>query len=152
MPTPSSAPTVVVASGYFDPLHYGHVEYLQRSKALGTTLVVIVNNDEQARQKKGQPFMPARERVKLVRSLECVDVAIEACDKDRTVIETLKLVHPDVFTNGGDQTNESIPEAKVCRELNIRMVDELGYKIQSSSYLIAKSRGEKVVHKNDPNQ
>jgi cytidyltransferase-like protein len=152
MPTPSSAPTVVVASGYFDPLHYGHVEYLQRSKALGTTLVVIVNNDEQARQKKGQPFMPARERVKLVRSLGCVDVAIEACDKDRTVIETLKLVHPDVFTNGGDQTNESIPEAKVCRELNIRMVDELGYKIQSSSYLIAKSRGEKVVHKNDPNQ
>lgn len=152
MPKLSDAPTVVVASGYFDPLHYGHVEYLQKSKSLGTTLVVIVNNDEQARQKKGQPFMPARERVKLVRSLECVDVAIEACDKDRTVIETLKLIHPDVFTNGGDQTNESIPESEVCRELNIRMVDELGYKIQSSSYLIAKSRGEKVVHKNDPNQ
>lgn len=64
---------VVVCSGYFDPMHCGHVEYLQKSKALGTHLIVIVNNDDQARQKKGKPFMPARERIKLVRSFECVD-------------------------------------------------------------------------------
>ncbi|CAK9017099.1 unnamed protein product [Durusdinium trenchii] len=91
---------VVVASGYFDPLHYGHIEYLERSRDLGDKLLVIVNNDIQAADKKGQPFMPARERVKLVRSLACVDAAIEAIDKDQTVRRTLRILHPDVFTNG----------------------------------------------------
>ena len=133
---------VVVASGYFDPLHYGHVEYLQQAKSLGSTLVVIVNNDRQAAQKKGQPFMQASERVKLVRSLACVDVALEACDDDRSVKKTLRLLHPDVFTNGGDQNNDSIPEAELCRELGIELVDGLGEKIQSSSFLIAKSRAK----------
>lgn len=131
---------VIVASGYFDPLHYGHVEYLQRSKAMGKTLIVIVNNDHQASLKKGRPFMPASERVKLVRSLACVDVAIEACDKDRTVCETLKLIHPDIFTNGGDQFNGSIPEKTICDQLNIELVDGLGEKIQSSSFLISQAQ------------
>jgi len=77
--------TVVAASGYFDPLHYGHVEYLQKAKDLGDRLVVIVNSDKQAQLKKGKSFMPAAERVKLVRSLACVDAAIESMDEDRTV-------------------------------------------------------------------
>lgn len=145
-------PKVVVASGYFDPIHYGHVEYLQMSKARGDTLVVIVNNDTQASMKKGRPFMPARERVKLVRSLACVDVAIEAVDQDRTVCKTLSLIHPDIFTNGGDQSNNSIPEAHICKELDIQMIDNLGEKIQSSSYLIAKNRGESIHVKADPNE
>lgn len=144
-------PRVVVASGYFDPLHYGHIEYLQRSKSLGTTLVVIVNSDQQARMKKGAPFMPAAERVKLVRSLACVDVALEACDSDRTVRQTIRILHPDVFTNGGDQTNESIPEAEVCKELGVEMIDQLGDKIQSSSYLIARSNGDEIKVKKNPN-
>merc|ERR1712224_861024 len=114
---------VVVASGYFDPIHYGHVEYLQKSKDQGDTLIVIVNSDHQATLKKGKPFMPCSERVKLVRSLECVDAAIEALDEDRTVCKTLSLLHPDFFTNGGDQTNESIPEAEVCNRLGIELRD-----------------------------
>jgi len=114
---------VVVASGYFDPIHYGHVEYLQKSKDQGDTLIVIVNSDHQATLKKGKPFMPCSERVKLVRSLECVDAAIEALDEDRTVCKTLSLLHPDIFTNGGDQTNESIPEAEVCNRLGIELRD-----------------------------
>ncbi|CAJ1431796.1 unnamed protein product [Effrenium voratum] len=81
-------------------------------------------------------FRPARERVKLVRSLACVDAAIESIDQDQTVRRTLRLLHPDIFTNGGDITNDSVPEADVCRELGIKLVDGLGEKVQSSSYLI----------------
>lgn len=128
---------VVCVSGYMDPLHVGHLEYLERAKALGDHLVVIVNNDEQARLKKGRAFMPAAERLRLIRSLQMVDSAVIACDKDRTVCETLKMVRPDIFANGGDQTNESIPEAAICKELGIELVDGLGDKIQSSSWLLA---------------
>mmetsp|Transcript_78495 Transcript_78495/g.163077 ORF Transcript_78495/g.163077 Transcript_78495/m.163077 type:complete len:171 (+) Transcript_78495:79-591(+) len=131
---------VVVASGYFDPLHYGHIEFLQKSKDLGDRLIVIVNNDEQTKLKKGQSFMPARERVKLVRSLACVDAAVESVDTDNTVCKTLRLLHPDLFTNGGDQLNENIPEAQVCAELGIAMVDGLGEKIQSSTMLLKGAR------------
>jgi cytidyltransferase-like protein len=137
--------TVVVASGYFDPMHYGHIEYLQRSKDLGDTLIVIVNSDKQATLKKGAPFMPAAERVRMVRSLACVDAAIEAVDEDRTVCKTLAALHPDVFANGGDQFNTSIPEAKVCNELGIKMMDGLGGKVQSSSWLLKKAKGESVA-------
>ena len=127
---------IVVASGYFDPLHWGHVEYLQQSKEFGDKLIVIVNNDHQAIQKKGFCCMPAAQRVRLIRELECVDTAIESIDDDRTVCKTLAALHPDVFTNGGDQTNQSIPEATVCKELGIQMVDGLGDKIQSSRWLV----------------
>mmetsp|Transcript_105197 Transcript_105197/g.263491 ORF Transcript_105197/g.263491 Transcript_105197/m.263491 type:complete len:158 (-) Transcript_105197:39-512(-) len=131
---------VVVASGYFDPLHYGHIEFLQKSKDLGDKLIVIVNNDQQAALKKGKSFMPARERVRLVRSLACVDAAVESVDQDQSVCRTLRLLHPDVFTNGGDQKNDNIPEAQVCSELGIAMVDGLGQKIQSSSELVKGAR------------
>eukprot|EP00397_Hematodinium_sp_SG-2012_P032371 GEMP01034465.1.p1 GENE.GEMP01034465.1~~GEMP01034465.1.p1 ORF type:complete len:148 (+),score=35.70 GEMP01034465.1:190-633(+) len=143
---------VVCCSGYFDPIHVGHVEYLQKSKDMGTKLIVIVNNDIQAKMKKGKSFMPARERVKLIRSLACVDAAIEAVDTDRTVCATLRIIHPDVFANGGDQSNESIPEAKVCQELNIELVDGLGNKIQSSSWLLSRNEGKEEVLKGDPNE
>ena len=101
---------IVVASGYFDPLHWGHVEYLQRSRELGDKLIVIVNNDRQAVSKKGFYCMPADQRVRLIRELECVDTAIESIDEDSTVCKTLAALHPDIFANGGDQTNPSIPE------------------------------------------
>ena len=130
---------IVVASGYFDPIHVGHIEYLKRSKQLGNKLIVIVNNDHQAKLKKGKSFMPCNERVKVVRELECVDFAIEAVDKDRTVCESIRILHPDIFTNGGDQNNDTIPEKKICEKYNIKLVDGLGDKIQSSSWLIKKS-------------
>jgi len=127
---------IVVASGYFDPLHSGHIEYLQKSKELGDLLIVIVNNDHQSEQKKGFCALSARERVKIIRELECVDVAVESIDKDRTVCRTLAMLHPDVFANGGDQFNDKIPEAVVCEKLDIEMVDGLGSKIQSSRWLL----------------
>ena len=129
--------TIVVASGYFDPLHIGHIEYLNKSASLGNKLIVIVNNDKQAKLKKGKAFMPCSERVKVVRELTNVDIAIESCDEDRTVCKTLALLHPYIFTNGGDQTNDTIPEREICEKMGIQMIDGLGAKIQSSSLLIS---------------
>ena len=82
--------TIVCASGYFNPIHYGHIEYLQKSKDLGSKLIVIVNNDKQSILKKRTTFMLEDERLKIVRSLECVDAAILAVDDDLTVRKTLK--------------------------------------------------------------
>ena len=128
--------TVVCASGYFNPIHVGHIEYLERSKDLGTKLIVIVNSDKQSFLKKGSSFMKEEERLKILRSLKCVDAAILSVDDDRTVCKTLQLIRPDIFTNGGDQTNDSIPEKVVCDKIGIKLVDGLGEKIQSSSFLL----------------
>jgi D-beta-D-heptose 7-phosphate kinase/D-beta-D-heptose 1-phosphate adenosyltransferase len=128
----------IAVSGYFDPLHVGHLEYLEQAAALGdkpffTKLVVIVNTDKQASLKKGKSFMKEEDRLKIVRALRCVDEAFLAVDEDQTVCESLRLCKPDIFANGGDRTEEEIPEAKVCKELKIEMVDGLGQKIRSSS-------------------
>ena len=132
---------IVCCSGYFDPLHIGHLEYFKKSKELGDTLMVIVNNDKQAILKKGKPFMPAEERMAIVAELECVDTVVKSLDDDRTVCITLQMIEPkpDYFCNGGDQTNEIIPEALVCVERGIEMRDGFGEKIQSSSWLIGQS-------------
>ena len=128
---------IVCCSGYFNPLHAGHIEYFEKSKELGTKLVVIVNNDKQAILKKGSSFMPENERLKIIRSLKVVDMAVLSIDEDRTVCKTLESVRPDIFTNAGDQTNENVPEKTVCEKLGIKMVDGLGDKIQSSSWLLS---------------
>jgi glycerol-3-phosphate cytidylyltransferase/D-beta-D-heptose 7-phosphate kinase/D-beta-D-heptose 1-phosphate adenosyltransferase len=137
----------VCASGYFNPLHIGHIEYLSRAKQLagpGGVLVVIVNNDAQSFLKKGSSFMPERERVAIVSALRAVDEVVLSMDEDRTVCRTLASIHPRIthFCNGGDQTNDTIPEKTVCDSLGIELVDGLGDKIQSSSWLIA---GKKKV-------
>ena len=130
--------TIVCVSGYFNPLHVGHIEYFEKSKKLGTKLVVIVNNDKQSILKKGTSFMPEDERLKIIRSLKIVDMAVLSIDEDRTVCKTLESVRPDIFTNGGDQNNETIPERGICEKLNIKLVDGLGLKIQASSWLLSK--------------
>ena len=124
---------VVAVSGYFDPLHVGHIEYLEMAAKLGDELVVIVNNDTQASLKKGKSFMEESDRVRIVQALKCVDRAVLSVDTDRSVCESLRLVAPNVFANGGDRANHEIPEAKICRELSIEIVDGLGDKIRSSS-------------------
>jgi len=127
---------VVVASGYFNPLHYGHVSYLEKAKEAGGTLIVIVNNDRQASLKLGgragyaNHGMKARDRVKTVRALACVDAAVEAVDEDESVCETLRLLHPDIFANGGS-TKASQREDAVCRELGIQILDGLGVEVLS---------------------
>lgn len=128
--------TTVAASGYFDPLHVGHVEYLEKSKSLGDKLIVIVNNDKQAALKKGKSFMTEQDRLKIVKALKCVDQAFISLDEDMSVSASLAACKPDIFANGGDRKEEEIPESTTCRKLGIEMVDGLGEKIRSSSDII----------------
>ena len=133
-------PKIVCASLYADPIHSGHIEYLKLSRDLGDRLIVIVNNDIQAKLKKGKVFIKCSERMKILRELRCVDMVVESIDVDRSVCQSLEMLRPDIFTNGGDQFNNAIPEAKVCEKLNITLVDGLGSKIQSSSEIIKRAQ------------
>ncbi len=137
--------TLVIASGYFNPVHKGHIEYLTRSKELGDKLFVIVNNDTQRKMKGSKEFMNEDERKIVIETLKPVDWAVVAIDKDnREVSKSIKLIHElykdefqnFIFTNGGDQTEYTIAEGEICRNLGIKMVFGLGDKIQSSSWLL----------------
>jgi cytidyltransferase-like protein len=134
--------TIASVSGYFDPIHIGHIEYFKMAKQYADKLMVIVNNDEQATLKKGRAFMPCEERMQIIQELTCVDIVVKSVDTDRTVCKTLETVSPKptYFCNGGDQNNQSIPESTICNELNIVLIDGLGDKIQSSSWLIKGSK------------
>ncbi len=124
---------LVAISGYFDPLHVGHLEYIKLSKKLGDSLVVIVNNDFQSKLKKGKSFMNESDRLEIVKSIIWVDDAIISVDKDGSVCKSIELVKPDIFANGGDRKNKEIPESKICNKLGIKIIDGIGKKIRSSS-------------------
>ena len=124
---------VVAVSGYFDPIHVGHLEYLKMAKSLGDKLVVIINSDYQASLKKGKSFMPEQDRLEIVQALRCVDEVFLSIDKDKSVCKSLEYLKPDIFANGGDRSLEEIPETAVMKKYNIEMVDGLGEKIRSSS-------------------
>ena len=125
----------VAVSGYFDPIHVGHLEYLKMAKELGDSLVVIVNNNLQCKLKKGKPFMDQNDRVEIVKALRFVDEVFLSIDKDRTVCKSLEAVRPNIFANGGDRATSEVPETPICKKYNIKMVDGLGDKIRSSSSL-----------------
>tara|TARA_B000000532_G_C18594105_1_gene288406 strand:- start:70 stop:474 length:405 start_codon:yes stop_codon:yes gene_type:complete len=124
---------IVATSGYFDPLHVGHLECLELAKELGDKLIVIVNSDHQARLKKGKPFIKEADRLKIVSALKCVDEVFLSIDKDKSQCESLKKIKPHIFAKGGDRTSDEIPESKVCKQYNIQIIDGLGAKIRSSS-------------------
>lgn len=137
---------LVIASGYFNPVHKGHIEYLTRSKELGDKLFVILNNDTQRALKGSKEFMNEAERKYILDHLKPVDKVFISFDEDRMVNKTLERIHElyekefdkFIFTNGGDQTAETIGEKDVCQKLGIEMVFGLGEKIQSSSWLLKK--------------
>ena len=128
-----------IVSGYFDPLHIGHIEYFKMAKDLADELIVIVNNREQCLLKKGDEFMIEKDRLEIVYHLDMVDEAILACDEDKSVCETIKMIHRFkpmdklIFCNGGDRDASNSPEVKVCSELGIDFQQGLGKKIRSSS-------------------
>ena len=125
----------VAVSGYFDPIHIGHLEYLRMAKKLGDSLLVIVNNNYQCKLKKGKHFMDENDRVEIVKALRFVDEVFLSIDNDRTVCKSLGEIKPDIFANGGDRATSEVPETPICKKFNIRMVDGLGDKIRSSSSL-----------------
>ncbi len=134
---------IVVTSGYFNPLHVGHINLFREAKSLGDFLVVIVNNDAQVKVKGSVDFMPENERVELIKSLKYVDEVFLSIDKDASVRESLKAVaekYPGqvIFANGGDRHTGNILENEICREFNITLADNVGGgKIQSSSWLLS---------------
>ena len=124
---------VVAVSGYFDPIHKGHKEYFKLARQLGDKLIVILNNDKQAVLKKGRSFMPLEERKKILESIEDVDEVFVSIDEDKTVCKSLEAVNPDIFAKGGDRYAYEIPETPICKKLNIKIIDGVGEKIESSS-------------------
>ena len=136
---------VIIVSGYYNPIHKGHLEYFNNAKALADKLFVIVNNDHQRELKGSKEFQDENERMIIVSNIKAVDKAILSIDTDRTVRETIKMIAEQFgeefelgFANGGDQNNDTIPEKPVCEEMNVALIDGLGDKIQSSSWLLKK--------------
>lgn len=137
-----SKPSKVVAvSGYFNPLHCGHLKMFEEAKKLGYFLVVIVNNDKQVALKGSVPFMNENDRAYIVSKIKDVDEVFISIDEDRTVCKSLDAVGGiDIFANGGDRNNKNIPETAVCKRLKIKMVDGVGgTKVSSSSKMIKKA-------------
>ena len=137
----------IIVSGYFNPLHKGHIELFHNAKQFGEYLIIIVNNDYQRVLKGSKEFMPENERLLIINELHVTDTAILSIDEDRTVCKTLQKIHNDYadkfhlsFANGGDQSVDIIPEKKICDELGINLIDGLGDKIQSSSWLLKNNK------------
>ena len=133
----------IILSGYFNPLHKGHLAYFNNAKVLCDELFVIVNSDYQRELKGSKPFQDEEERLLIVSNIKAVDKAVLSIDKDRTVCESIRMLferygedYDLAFANGGDQNNETIPEIPVCKELEVQLIDGLGDKIQSSSWLL----------------
>ena len=140
-----SKPKAIIVSGYFNPLYKGHLELFKKAKAFGDELWVIVNSDLQRELKGNKEFMDENERQIIVSAIGIVDKALISIDKDKTQCATLADLadkfsseYELYFANGGDQNNESIPEVSVCGEKGIELLEGLGDKIQSSSWLLKK--------------
>ena len=138
-------PKVIIVSGYFNPLHKGHLELFEKAKTKGDALWVIVNSDLQRELKGSKVFMDEDERLIIVKAIGIVDKALVSIDKDKTQCASLSYLAKQYgadydlfFANGGDQNNDSIPEMSICKEVGIELIEGLGDKIQSSSWLLKK--------------
>jgi len=127
----------VIVSGYFNPLHGGHLDMIEAAAKLGDHLIVIVNNDKQQILKKGKIILDEKNRLRLMRALKGVDQVVLSVDEDPTIIKTLEMVaeqHPGdelIFANGGDRDSEkAIPESEVCHKYDIDLVFNVGFEIR----------------------
>jgi cytidyltransferase-like protein len=153
---------VIVISGYFNPLHTGHLDYIDQARVLGDMLIVIVNNDRQVKIKGSHPFLKQEDRLRIVSSLKNVDLAIIAADTDVTVVASLReLWHQNqrqpidskktvdnsmVFANGGDRKRGNTPEEDFCKSVGIETVYNVGGEKTQSSGEILRRAG----YSNDP--
>tara|TARA_X000001036_G_C20680456_1_gene805750 strand:- start:2340 stop:2762 length:423 start_codon:yes stop_codon:yes gene_type:complete len=138
-------PKAIIVSGYFNPLHKGHLELFEKAKSKGNELWVIVNSDLQRELKGSKPFMEEDERLIILKAVGIINKVLISIDKDKTQCATLIYLaekygtkYELYFANGGDQNNDSIPEVAVCKENKIGLIEGLGEKIQSSSWLLKK--------------
>jgi len=133
---------IIAISGGMDPIHIGHIRMIQEASKLGD-VIVILNNDNWLKLKKGYVFMNQKERKEIMESIKGVKKVIltrhQYNSKDMSVARTLARINPDYFANGGDRCKGNInsEEEKVCKRLNIKILYGTGgNKIQSSSWLI----------------
>jgi glycerol-3-phosphate cytidylyltransferase/D-beta-D-heptose 7-phosphate kinase/D-beta-D-heptose 1-phosphate adenosyltransferase len=143
---------IVIVSGYFNPLHGGHLDMIEAARAMGDKLIVIVNNDRQQVLKKGKIILDEKNRLRLMRALKGVDQVVLSIDEDPTQIKSLEMVarqHPGdelIFANGGDRDSEkAIPEAEVCHKYNIEMRFDAGEGKPDSSTRINQATGHEVA-------
>lgn len=138
---------IVCVSGYFDPMHTGHLDYFEDAAKHGK-LIVILNSDAAAKRKKGYNFMSWEERARMIEALKCVHMVVPVDDHDGTVCQALREIRPDYFANGGDRTEENTPEQETCGYLGIEMLWGVGgtKKTQSSSRLVADSWEKLLGH------
>jgi cytidyltransferase-like protein len=142
--------TIVLITGGFDPIHSGHISYINAAKKLGDILVVGVNSDDWLRRKKGQEFMPSSERIDIIQNLKSVDHCILFDDTENHAIEAIrniKSMYPGdhiVFANGGDRTAENIPEMS---EPDVEFVFGVGGedKKNSSSWILQEWKAPKTL-------
>ncbi len=131
---------IVAVSGGFDPIHRGHIRMLEEAAQLGRVHVYL-NSDEWLLRKKKYVFMPWEDRASILMAIKGVEMVIPVIDEDDTVCKTIMKFKPDMFCNGGDRKVENTPELKVCNDLKIRVVFNVGgKKIQSSSELVKKAK------------
>ncbi len=126
----------VAVSGWYDPFpHVGHIAQFKLAKELGDTLIVIINDDMSAIRKKGLIAVPLEERVEQVRAIRYVDEVVVCIDKDQTVVETLRLIKPNIFAKGKDRTPATMPqrELDVCRELGITIIYGIEGRLRKST-------------------
>jgi len=129
----------VAISGAFDPIHVGHIRYIQEAARLGDRLVVILNSDDFLLRKKGFIFIPFAERKEILEGIRGVDEVIASIDDDQTVSRTLEKVKPDIFAKGGDLSEVRIPEVDVCSRIGCAVVMNVG-----GSRILHSDLGEKV--------
>jgi len=142
----STTPSLVILSGYFGPIHVGHLDMIEAGAAAGDELFVIVNNNLQQTLKKGKVIIDEADRLRIVQALRAVDHAMIAVDDDGTVCASLEAIATRfsdrrlIFGNGGDdrKNNDEVPETAVCKQFDIEMVFGMGglNKADSSSRLI----------------
>jgi D-beta-D-heptose 7-phosphate kinase/D-beta-D-heptose 1-phosphate adenosyltransferase len=132
---------------YANPIHPGHIECLRLSKEICDVLWVIVNNDKQAELKRGvASFQSENFREQIIQSIRYVDKTFISIDTDKSVCKSIEYVYHliknqysdsnIIFTKGGDRFANEIPEAKLCHNLGIKIIDSLGEKIYNSSNII----------------
>jgi len=146
------AKKIVMVSGGFDPVHIGHVRMIQEAKKLGDELVVVLNNDNWLKFKKGFVFMSEEDRKEIIEAIEGVDrvfiTSHEKNTKDISICRELEIIHPHIFANGGDRKpdGEPVPEVELCKKLGIEIIYNVGHggKVRSSSELVKKARAIKI--------
>jgi glycerol-3-phosphate cytidylyltransferase/D-beta-D-heptose 7-phosphate kinase/D-beta-D-heptose 1-phosphate adenosyltransferase len=139
---------VVIVSGYFNPLHGGHIDMIEEAAKMGDKLIVFVNNDKQQLLKKGKIILDEKNRLRLMRALKGVDQVVLSIDEEPPVINTLEMIakqHPGdelLFANGGDRdSNQVVPETEVCEKYGIEMRFDAGEGKPDSSTRINQALG-----------